>query len=283
MNNFNMMSRYTGPRRRLIRKLGNLPGLTTKRLSNKTRKKKTNFNFTNTKKYPKKVTQGLTKSPTRPNQPNPTIPPNRPSLDNPNTDSNHNVRDKKRFFSSSKKKQILTPGQHGKKRNFFFKSRTPYGLRLLEKQKLRFNYHLNEKQLLRYVNQAKTKSQSTGLMLLRLLEMRLDNIVYRLGMAPTILAARQLVNHGHILVNQNKVTIPSYGCQAKDMISITSRPDCRKLIGSRLANRPPKWRPPRHLQLNRKNLVAVVKKAASRKVVQLRINELLVIEYYSGK
>jgi len=281
------MSRYTGPRRRLIRKLGNLPGLTTKRLSNKIRKKKTNLNFKNTKKYNKKVTpsKGLTKSPNsmRPNQPNPTTPPNRPSLDNPNTDSNHNVRDKKLFFSSSRQKPILTPGQHGKKRYFFLKSRTPYGLRLLEKQKLRFNYHLSEKQLLRYVNQAKTKSQSTGLMLLRLLEMRLDNIVYRLGMAPTILAARQLVNHGHILVNQNKVTIPSYGCQAKDMISITSRPDCRKLIGSRLANRPQKWRPPRHLQLNRKNLVAVVKKAASRKVVQLRINELLVIEYYSGK
>jgi small subunit ribosomal protein S4 len=245
--------------------LGNLPGLTTKRLSNKIRNKKTRLNFKNTKNYNKTVTKGANSM--GPNQPYPTPP--RASVDNRNTESNRNLR------------PILTPGQHGKNRYFFFKSRTPYGLRLLEKQKLRFNYHLSEKQLLRYVNQAKTKSQSTGLMLLRLLEMRLDNIVYRLGMAPTILAARQLVNHGHILVNQNKVTIPSYGCQAKDIISITSRPDCRKLITTRLAKQ--KLRPPRHLQLNRKNLVAVVKKAASRKVVQLRINELLVIEYYSGK
>jgi small subunit ribosomal protein S4 len=241
--------------------LGHLPGFTTKRLSNTIRNKKRFFNL-NTVKKETTSNQRFNPTNSRPQQPN-----------------DRNSKGKKRL----RQKPILTPGQHGKKPYFFLKSRTPYGLRLLEKQKLRFNYHLSEKQLVRYVNQAKTKSQSTGLMLLRLLEMRLDNIVYRLGMAPTIVAARQLVNHGHILVNQNKVTIPSYGCQAKDQISITSRPDCRKLIDNRLANQPLKWRPPRHLQLNRKSLVAVVKKAASRKVVQLRINELLVIEYYSGK
>jgi small subunit ribosomal protein S4 len=292
-----MMSRYIGPRRRLIRKLGHLPGFTTKRLSKKIRNNKKTFKFNkfkNEKKYNQRFMPTNSRSQslqgsnrTRPNQPNSSTSPNRPSvsnnlsLDNNNRDYNRNPKGKTRFFS--RQKAILTPGQHGKKPYFFFKSRTPYGLRLLEKQKLRFNYHLSEKQLLRYVNQAKTKSQSTGLMLLRLLEMRLDNIVYRLGMAPTILAARQLVNHGHILVNQKKVTIPSYGCQANHIISVVSRPDCRKLISNRLANRPQKWRPPRHLQLNRKNLVGVVKKAASRKVVQLRINELLVIEYYSGK
>jgi small subunit ribosomal protein S4 len=97
---------------------------------------------------------------------------------------------------------------------------SPYAL--LEKQKLRFNYNITERQLLRYVIQAKKSTGSTGEVLLELLEMRLDNIVYRLGMAPTIVAARQLVGHGHILVNQAKVDIPSYSC-SKDIISIKNK------------------------------------------------------------
>ena len=98
------------------------------------------------------------------------------------------------------------PGQHGQR------SRKPseYAIRLEEKQKLRFNYGLGEKQLLKYIQIAKKTKGSTGLVLLQLIEMRLDNILFRLGMAPTIPAARQLVNHGHICVNGKVVSIASF-------------------------------------------------------------------------
>jgi len=253
------MSRYRGPRRRLIRKLDNLPGLTNKRIV-----------------HPK--------------------------------------------FQGRKKnsgEDVKTPGQHGKPIKVFVKRLSAYGLRLIEKQKVRFNYHLTENQLVRYVNQAKRSNKGTGDVLLNLLEMRLDNIIYRLGMAPTIVAARQLVTHGHVLVNQKKVNIPSYSCKTKDAISIRKASGPQRLVknslkakdqaskkktpvskiagskkkrwqsksGSKINQRPEsskiKWRPPRHLDLNRKNLTAIVKRSASAKTVPFEINELLVVEFYS--
>ena len=205
------MSRYRGPRCRLTRKLGKLPGLT---------------------------------------PPTPFIRP-------------------------------TTPGQHGKLPRVFKKKLSAYGLRLIEKQKMRFNYHLTERQLIQYVNKAKKSAEATGDVLLNLLEMRLDNVVYRLGMAPTIVAARQLVTHGHILVNKKKVDIPSYNCKTKETISIRENLNSKKLVRKNLRMRNPKWRPPRHLTLSRKNLMGIIKKSAGRGSVQLEINELLVIEFYS--
>ena len=94
------------------------------------------------------------------------------------------------------------PGQHGltKKK----KKPSQYAIRLQEKQKLRFNYGITESQLISYVRKARKIKGSTGEILLQLLEMRLDNIVFRLGIAPTIAAARQLISHGHIIVNSKK-------------------------------------------------------------------------------
>jgi len=98
-------------------------------------------------------------------------------------------------------KKMTRPGEHGQKS----KKPSEYALRLEEKQKLRFNYNINEKQLLRYVKIAKKAQGPTGSILLQILEMRLDNTIFRLGLAPTIPAARQLVSHGHILVNNKKL------------------------------------------------------------------------------
>merc|ERR1712005_25077 len=109
-------------------------------------------------------------------------------------------------FNKQKRKLQQRPGQHGATQ----KKLTQYAIRLEEKQKLRFNYGLSEKQLMNYIRQAKRIKGATGNILLQLLEMRLDNVIFRLGMAPTIAGARQLVSHKHITINNSCVSIPSY-------------------------------------------------------------------------
>jgi small subunit ribosomal protein S4 len=130
--------------------------------------------------------------------------------------------------------KVLPPGQHGLTKLFksrpFDSSESDYLIRLKVKQRLRYNYGITEKQLVRYVRQAKKMKESTGQVLLQFLEMRLDNIVFRLNMAPTIVAARQIINHGHIRVNNQKVNIPSYMCRPKDVISVSMKETSLKLI-----------------------------------------------------
>nr|YP_009238062.1 ribosomal protein S4 [Neochloris aquatica]AMO00871.1 ribosomal protein S4 [Neochloris aquatica] len=130
--------------------------------------------------------------------------------------------------------KVIPPGQHGLTKLFktrpFDSSESDYLIRLKVKQRLRYNYGLSEKQLVNYVKQAKRMKESTGQALLQLLEMRLDNIVFRLNMAPTIIAARQLINHGHIKVNNKKVNIPSYMCKSQDIISVTTKEKSLKLV-----------------------------------------------------
>lgn len=114
-------------------------------------------------------------------------------------------------------KKPMIPGQHGSKRG---KKLSNYGLQLQEKQKVRFMYGMNEKQFRRTFEKAKKMKGVVGEDFLRLLESRLDNIVYRLGFANTRRGARQIVNHGHIIVNGKKVDIPSYQVKPGDIISI---------------------------------------------------------------
>jgi len=114
-----------------------------------------------------------------------------------------------------------------------------------------------------------------------MLEMRLDNTVFRLGMAPTVNAARQLVGHGHILVNGKKLDIPSYLCKPKDTISIRAKKESQDLV-KRFVEINTTIIPP-HLSLNTQNLVAVVNNIVSRDWVGLKLNELLVVEFYSRK
>jgi small subunit ribosomal protein S4 len=153
-------------------------------------------------------------------------------------------------------------------------------VRLEEKQKLRFNYGLTERQLLRYVRKARRASGSTGQALLQLLEMRLDNTVFRLGMAPTIPSARQLVNHGHVTVNGRAVNIPSYQCRPGDVVAVRDSERSRKLVETNLQF-PGLANLPSHLEFDKNKMTGRVNSVIEREWVALQINELLVVEYYS--
>ena len=173
------------------------------------------------------------------------------------------------------------PGQHGPKKRGNQKSKeSQYAVRLKEKQKLRFNYGISERQLISYVREARRRKGSTGEILLQLLEMRLDNIVFRLGFAPTIAAARQLISHGHVVINNQRVTIPSYVCKINDSIGVAS--GSQKFVKNSLEKFTNKI-PASHLEINEDKLSALVKETVSRQAVGLQINELLVVEYYSRK
>nr|ATL60667.1 ribosomal protein S4 [Rondeletia odorata] len=158
--------------------------------------------------------------------------------------------------------------------------KSQYRIRLEEKQKLRFNYGLTERQLLKYVRIAGKAKGSTGQVLLQLLEMRLDNILFRLGMASTIPAARQLVNHRHILVNGRIVDIPSYRCKPRDIITAKDEQKSRALIQKYLDSSPHEELPS-HLILHPFQYKGLVNQIIDSKWVGLKINELLVVEYYS--
>nr|WRK68022.1 ribosomal protein S4 [Phylloglossum drummondii] len=201
------MSRYRGPRLKIIRRLGELPGLT-----RKTPKLKTDYVGESTPN--KKVSQ--------------------------------------------------------------------YCIRLEEKQKLRFHYGLTEQQLLKYVRIARRAKGSTGQVLLQSLEMRPDNIIFRLGMAPTIPGARQLVNHKHILVNNRAINVPSYRCKPKDIITTRDRLESRARI-TKNYKISQTYRIPNHLTFHSLQNVGLVNKIVDRESIDLNINELLVVEYYSRK
>ncbi|AAP99455.1 MULTISPECIES: 30S ribosomal protein S4 [Prochlorococcus] len=175
-------------------------------------------------------------------------------------------------------KRSNPPGQHGNAR----RKRSEYAIRLEEKQKLRFNYGISERQLVRYVKKARAMEGSTGTNLLKLLEGRLDNVCFRLGFGPTIPGSRQLVNHGHVTVNGKTLDIASYQCKSGDTIAIRERKGSKKLAEGNLefpglANVPP------HLELEKSKMTAKVTGKCDREWVAIEINELLVVEYYSRK
>nr|AER51120.1 rps4 [Fossombronia texana] len=160
------------------------------------------------------------------------------------------------------------------------KKMSQYRIRLEEKQKLRFHYGLTERQLLKYVRVARKAKGSTGQILLQLLEMRLDNIIFRLGMAPTIPGARQLVNHKHILVDDDTVNIPSYSCKPGDVITVRNRQKSQSII-ARSMSLFQKAKTPNHLTLDSTQLRGSINQTIDRDWINLKINELLVVEYYS--
>jgi len=181
-------------------------------------------------------------------------------------------------FTSKKSKLNQRPGQHGATP----KKLTQYAMRLEEKQKLRFNYGLSEKQLMNYIKAAKRIKGATGTVLLQLLEMRLDNLIFRLGMAPTIAAARQLVVHKHVLINKSCVSIPSYQCQPGEIITIKESKASQILVNNFLET-PALSNIPQHLDFDKKSLTAKVLGIVDREWVALKLNELFVIEFYSRK
>nr|AAR99794.1 small ribosomal protein 4 [Plagiochila rutilans] len=199
------MSRYRGPRVKIVRRLGSLPGLTSKTLKSKS-------SYIDRSTLNKKVSQ--------------------------------------------------------------------YRIRLEEKQKLRFHYGLTERQLLKYMRIARKAKGSTGQVLLQLLEMRPDNTIFRLGMSPTIPGARQLVNHRHISLNNDIVDIPSYNCEPGDIITIRNKQKSQSIVTKNI-NSFQKLKIPSHLTFDSTQLQGSVNQMINREWINLKINELLVVEYYS--
>lgn len=205
------MSRYRGPKLRITRRLGNLPGLTDKKSNNS-----------------------------------------------------------------------KTPGQHGKELNDNGRKPTEFGLRLEEKQKLKFNYGLTESQLFQYLKEARRRKGVTSLILLQLLEMRLDTICYALGFGKSIAHTRQLVNHGHITVNNKVVSIPSFQCRINDIIGIKDKSTSINLIESNIKTYQ-NTKLPLHLEFDQTKCKAKILNYCMRDDIALDLNELLVIEYYSRR
>jgi small subunit ribosomal protein S4 len=206
------MSRYRGPKLRIIRRLGDLPGLTTKR--------------------------------------------------------------------SKKENKPGKSGETGEENTK--KKSTEYGRRLEEKQKLKFNYGLTENQLYSYVKEARRRKGITGLILLQLLEMRLDTLCFTLGFASTIASARQLVNHGHITVNDKIINIPSFQCRLNDIIRVKQKQTSTTLVQKNLETAK-FYELPSHLKFDKAKLEAKVINYSNREDIMLDLDELLVIEYYSRR
>ena len=228
------MVKYIGPKVRIIRRLGMLPGLTHKVF-----------------KYNKRKTPGEKGQEIRDNLSNPTL-------------------------------------------------KEDYKSCLFEKQKLRYNYGITEKQLHSYYILAKKSTKLTGIFLLELLESRLDSVIYRFGFTQTMAAARQLINHNHVLVNNKIVSIPSFFCKKGDIISISpkSKSLIKKFIKAQQLRQEIMYRKvthyknindsltnylltPSHLKIDENLLTGKFLNSPNRKDFPLIIDELKVIQYYS--
>ena len=167
------------------------------------------------------------------------------------------------------------PGAHGNDRR---KKPSEYGIQLQEKQKVRFMYGLTEKQFRKTFESASKMSGKAGENLLILLESRLDNLVYRLGMARTRRGARQIVNHGHILVNGKKVDIPSYKVKVGDTISVKENSMNHPAIVDALEQ---KLSTPAYVEFDEKKLTGKFVRLPERSELNNEINESLNVEYYN--
>lgn len=159
------------------------------------------------------------------------------------------------------------------------KKLSPYGLQLLEKQRLKAYYGVLEKQFANYVHKAEKSKDSTGTVLVQLLECRLDNIVYRLGIASSIRQARQMVVHGHILVNGKKVDRPSYNVSIGDVVSLREKSQSNEMFRKNFENGSLYVYP--YLEKNMENFSGTLIRKPERNEIPIEINEILVVEYYS--
>lgn len=169
------------------------------------------------------------------------------------------------------------PGQHGPRLR---RKLSDYAIGLNEKQKLRYMYGMTEKQFRLTFERAKSKRGVTGEIFLQMLECRLDNVVYRLGLAKSRAAARQFVGHGHIIVNGKKTDISSFSVKEGDEIEVRERTSSRQLATQSLegsqARIVPEW-----LNLNTDSLKATVNRIPSVDETEQSINVQLIVEYYS--
>ena len=173
-------------------------------------------------------------------------------------------------------KKAYGPGQHGNQRRRGKAS--AYGVQLMEKQKAKFTYGILEKQFSNLFKEALRRKGVTGENLLQMCEMRLDNVVFRLGIAPTRRAARQLVTHNHIVVNGNNINVPSYALKVEDLVSVRERSKSLEVIANSLsANRSQmEW-----LEFNIETKVGKVIAAPDRSQIPENIKEQVIVELYS--
>ncbi|HQI17007.1 MAG TPA: 30S ribosomal protein S4 [Bacillota bacterium] len=173
-------------------------------------------------------------------------------------------------------RRAYAPGQHGQGR----KKASGYGIQLREKQKVRRIYGILEKQFRAYFEEAERQKGVTGENLLRLLELRLDNVVYRMGFGDSRAEARQLVRHGHFTVNGKKVDIPSYQTGLNDLIAVKpgskSTEKFKELAENAAGKTAPQW-----LSINAEMMEARIVALPAREDIDLPIEEHLIVELYS--
>ncbi len=174
-------------------------------------------------------------------------------------------------------RRAYPPGEHGKGRRV---KETNYGLQLREKQKARRIYGVLERQFRNYFHKAERGKGVTGETLLQFLEMRVDNILYRLGLAPSRSAGRQIVRHGHVTVNGRKVSIPSYVTRPGDVVQIREKSRELVVIAGTLEKRKgqsvPEW-----LEFDSQARSGRVLQAPSRQAIPVPVTEQLIVELYS--
>lgn len=184
------------------------------------------------------------------------------------------------IFGSNKtlEQKNYPPGMHGPKGSR--RKQSEYAVALAEKQKLRYQYGILERQFRRYFALAQRKRGVTGEILLQLLETRLDNVVFRLGFANSRSGSRQMVGHGHVKVNGRKVDISSYNVKPGDKVSVKDHARSKSLAarGLELTQIAPI---PGWLELNREELTGVVSRIPSRDEIAPIVNEQLIVELYS--
>ena len=184
------------------------------------------------------------------------------------------------LFGASKAfaRRPFPPGQHGVRAGR--KKKSDYGIMLAEKQKLRFMYGVLEGQFRKYYEEASRRRGVTGDILLQLLELRLDNIIYRLNFATTRAAARQMVSHGHVTVNGKKVNIASYSCKPGDVISVAAKARSQALA-NRFVELAASATTPDWLEVDTAKLTGKVARIPSVEEIAPIVNVQLIVELYS--
>jgi len=181
----------------------------------------------------------------------------------------------KRCFSPScpiERKGAIAPGVHGER----FERSSPYKKQLLEKQKLRASYGISEYQLKNYFEKARKGGRKTDLVLMQMLESRLDNVIFRLGLTPNRKTARQLVNHGKVMIDNRRVTIPSFSVKPGQVIAIKEEvseiPQVRDTYSEKVIPLP--W-------LKRKALVGKMVRWPKKEELDTQVDILSIVEFYS--
>ena len=180
-------------------------------------------------------------------------------------------------LEGEKSRLMVRPGDHGKRR----RKLSDYGLRLQEKQKLKAYYGVLEKQFRRYVKKAFKTKGVTGENLIISLETRLDNVAFRIGMGRTLRQTRQMVNHGHMLVNGKKVDIPSYACKPGDVISLREKSKKTEMFVANMENGPIFKLD--YIEIEKDKFQGTLLEWPTRDVIPVDINDSYIVEFYAQR